>query len=169
MEKKKVSHFIAGLTTGAVYIILFVIYYYEGLAFAQNFWIVFAPYFISFAMIITAVALYGKSKNNFVTFGELFNYGFKTTSIFVLLVTVFMFFFVKYSGYKEQFEAQIANSIKNEVNLDSKKKQLALENKGSFVTLVIGSAIFTNVIIGALGSLTAAIFARKEAPVSPDK
>lgn len=169
MEKKKISHFLAGLIIGIVYITLFVIYYYEGLAFKENFWIVFAPYLVSFIMIIVAVALFGRSRNHFVSFGDLFNYGFKTTAIFVLIVTVFMFFFVRYSGYKQQFEAQIANSIKNETNLDNKKKQLALENKGSFVTLVIGSAIFTNVVIGALGSLAAAIFSRKEAPVSPDK
>lgn len=169
MEKKKISHFVAGITIGVIYIILFIVYYLKGLAFEQNFWIVFAPYLISFVMVIIAVVLYGRSKNHMVTFGDLFNYGFKTTSIFVLLITVFMFFFVRYSGYKQKFEAQMANSIKNESNLDANKKQIALENKGSFVTLVIGSAIFTNVIIGTLGSLSAAIFSRKNASVSPDK
>ena len=169
MEKKKISHFISGLFIGAVYIVLFVIYYYKGLAFQENNLILFAPYILSFILIIIAVALYGKSKNNYVTFGELFNYGFRTTAIFVLVISAFMFFFLKFSDYKQQLDIEMTNRIKTESDLTGQKKDLALDLKGSLTMIIIGGAIFTNVVIGALGSLAAAIFVRKDAPVSPEK
>ncbi|MEJ7770006.1 MAG: DUF4199 domain-containing protein [Chitinophagaceae bacterium] len=169
MKRKTISHFIAGLVTGAVYIILFVAYYYKGLSFSENTLILFAPYLLSFLLIFIAVILHGNSRNNHVTFGELFNYGFKSTAIFVLVISAFMFFFLRYSDYKKKLDIEMTNRIKSEKELTGDKKELAMELKGSLTIIIIGGAIFTNVIIGTVASLLAASVARKDVVPLPDR
>lgn len=169
MKRKTISHFITGLVTAAVYIILFVVYYYKGLSFRESTLILFAPYFLSFLLIFVAVILFGKSRRNHVTFGELFNYGFKSTAIFVLAISAFMFFFLSYSDYKKKLDIEMTNRIKSEKELTGEKKELAMDLKGSLTIIIIGGAIFTNVIIGAVASLLAASIATKEVPPPPDR
>lgn len=89
---KPVSYFAAGTIVGSADIILFFIYHSFGLSFETNFWS-WIPYLLTIGLIIFIILRYSNvNRNNYnLTFGSLFKYGFKTTVIFTLLMTVFFF------------------------------------------------------------------------------
>src|SRR5690349_12151829 len=103
MEKKPVSHIMAGLIIGIVSIVLFLTYYITGISFEKNYlsWI---PPMIVIVMVALYVMQHARDNNNQLPFGSLFNFGFKITTIFVLVMTLFYILMLYlYPEYKEKF------------------------------------------------------------------
>ena len=92
-EKKPISHFVAGLIIAAILIIYSTLLNYMGLF--QNQSLGWVSYFIFIGGLILFINLYGKAKNNQVTFGNLFSYGFKATSIITLIMILYIVIFIR--------------------------------------------------------------------------
>src|SRR5436190_14880612 len=126
MEKKPISHFVAGLIVGSVAIILFLIYYFTGLSFRSNAWS-YIPALMTIGLIIYFVLQYGKANFNNLTFGNLFGYGFKTTAIFAIIMTAFMILVLYiFPDYKEKFMEAMSNQLNKQNNLQEEQKEMAL-------------------------------------------
>src|SRR6185295_10925839 len=92
MEKKPLSPFQAGLLIGIVLIIIGLVSYLAGLYTQQ--WIGYATYLLLCIMVIIAVMSYAKSKDGYVTFGNAFLWGFKTTAVLTALYVVYLLIFI---------------------------------------------------------------------------
>ena len=167
MEKKPVSHIIAGLIVGTVGIILFLTYYFTGLSFQTDFvsWI---PLVVTVGLIIFFVLQYAKAFNNNVSFGKLFSYGFKLTIIYTLLMTAFLFVVpYLFSDYKTQYMEVVANQMDTNKDLDEEKREAILTGIEKFFTIsMVGGGLFLNLITGTIASLIGAAVAKKN-PVTP--
>lgn len=167
MEKKPVSHITAGLIVGAVGITLFLIYYLAGLSFKTNFysWI---PLLITIGLIIFFVVQYAKANNNNLTFGRLFGYGFRTTIIYTLLMTAFLFIVLYlFPDYKTQYLEVVGNQMDMNNNLNEEQRDVSLKMIEKFFTLtMVGGGLFLNIFMGTIASLIGAAVAKKN-PVTP--
>ncbi len=75
-ERKPVSHFLAGLVIAAVMVIFSLVLNYMGQG--QNQALGWLAYCIFIIALVFFVNLYGKANDYRPSFGNLFNYGFKT-------------------------------------------------------------------------------------------
>ncbi|MEJ7738586.1 MAG: DUF4199 domain-containing protein [Chitinophagaceae bacterium] len=162
MENKPTSHIVAGTIVGAVAIILFLVYYYTGLSFKRNFW-GWIPALVTLGLIVFFVIQYGKANNDRLTFGRLFNYGFKTTAIFALIMTLFTVLVVYlFPEYKEKFMEEMYNQMDTNSNIPEEQKETALNMTEKFFTIsMIGGALFMNMLIGTIASLIGSGVAKK--------
>ncbi len=167
MEPKPISHITAGIILSVISIVLFFVYYYTGLTFEKSFWS-WLPIIITVGLIIFFVLQFGKSRHDHVTFGNLFSYGFKTTAIFAIIMTIFMIVMVYlFPEYKEKMIEQITAQMEKQNNLPEEQKETAIKIMSKFFNVsVIGGALFMNLFFGAGASLLGAAFAKKR-PVSP--
>lgn len=167
MTSKPVSHFAAGAVLAIIGIILFFTYYYLGLSYASNF-LSYVPAITTFLLVAFFVIAYGKALNHHVTFGNLFGYGFRITSIYVLIMVAFMVA-INYllPAYKENFLVHFSQQMDKAGDLTDEQKEMAISKTSEyFIVLMAGGALFIDLISGTLGSLVGAAFARKE-PASP--
>ena len=167
MEKKPVSYFVVGAILGMISVILFLVYYFTGLAFQQNA-LSWLPTLISIALLSYFVVQYSNALNHNVTFGSLFGYGFRSTIIWTLIVVVFTFVILYiFPDYKEKFMEQVSLRMDKQSNLTEEQRDAGLKMTEKFFTVsVIGGSLFLNIIIGIVSSLIGAAIAKKN-PVSP--
>lgn len=162
MKNKPLSHLVAGAVIAGAGIVLFLTYFYTGLSFETNF-LSYVPALITIILLIFFVIQYGSARNNDVTFGNLFGYGFKTTIIYALIMIAFLLL-VNYllPSYKEKFMEQMASQMDKDGKLSDDQRELAVNTtKRFFLIGMIGGGLFINMIIGTIGSLIGAALARK--------
>jgi hypothetical protein len=98
-ESKPISHFRAGLLIAAFMVVFSLIMNLVGQGECQFSWMAWKLVFIG--ALIYFINKYGKANNNTSTFGELFSYGFKITSIVTLIMIIFMvIFFASFPEHK---------------------------------------------------------------------
>lgn len=167
MEKKPVSYFLVGIVLGLVSIILFLGYYFTGLAYERNF-VAWIPTLVSIGLLIYFVTQYSKANGYNLTFGGLFSYGFRSTIIWTLIVVVFMFLVLYiFPEYKVKFMEQMNTQMDQRSNLSEAQRDAAIKMTEKFFNVsVIGGGLFMNMLIGTIGSLIGAAVAKKN-PVSP--
>ena len=162
-EKKPISHFVAGLIIAGVLIVI---------SLAQSFlmsektqqsggWV---SYVIIIAGLIFFINQYGKARNNEVTFGELFSYGFKTTALLTLIFIVFLIILsFAYPELKEKaIEATREQLEKQKGATDADVERGINFMSKYFWALAIGGTVLGFAVIGAIGSLIGAAVTKKE-------
>ncbi|MCC7400870.1 MAG: DUF4199 domain-containing protein [Chitinophagaceae bacterium] len=163
--KKPLSHIVAGLIISGVLIIFSLIIYFLGL---QNSWINYLQYGIIIAGLAIFINLYGNAKNNNVSFGNLFSYGFKTTAFIALLVIAFfVIFFLAFPDVKEKGFEVARQKMEEQGNLTQDQIDQAMGTfRKAFWVITIGGIIFIYAVVGAAGSLLGAAITKKN-PTTP--
>lgn len=166
MEKKPISHMIAGLIIAAILIVFSLIVNFTGQA--TNKALGWFTYLIIIIGIVIFVILYSNAKNNQVTFGNLFSYGFKMTAFITLVFIVYMIV----SNYAfPEFKNKIMDAARqqmedqNKMSGDQIDKAMDMMNK-YYLVFAIGGSIVMMAIVGAISSLIGASVAKKK-PVNP--
>lgn len=167
MEKKPVSYFVVGTVLGMVSIVLFLAYYFAGMAFDKNF-LTWIPTLVSIGLIIYFVVAYSNALHHNVTYGTLFGYGFRSTIIWTLIVVVFIAIFLYiFPDYKEKFIEQMTLQLDQRSDLSESNRDTAISMTRKFFNIsVIGGSLFTNMFIGTIASLIGAAVAKKN-PSTP--
>ena len=168
MEKKPVSYFVVGTILGMASIVLFLAYYFSGLAFQKGA-LSWLPSVIAIGILIFFIIQYSNANRNNVTFGGLFGYGFKSTIIWTLIVFVFMLLalYVIFPDYKQKALEMATAEMEKQSNLSEDQRNAGISfMEKSFNILALGGTVFANIIVGLIGSLIGAAVAKKN-PVSP--
>jgi len=168
MEENKItSHLVKGLIIGLILIVISVGVQFAGIK--RDSWPVqLVSTCILIGGIIWSVWYYGKQKDNFVTFGNLFAHGFKTTAIIAVIVIVFtIIFFVAFPEYKDQALEESRKQMEERGKLTDDQIDQGLKiAKRFFLVAVIGSILVIYAILGAISSLIGAAITKKK-PVTP--
>lgn len=166
MEKKPLSHIVAGVIIGAVMIIYSL--FLQLADQANNKPLGFLSYLIIIAMLIVFILQYGKANNDDKTFGQLFSYGFKASAVSAILSIAFMaIFFIVFPEYQEKIWDNARTEMAKNPQLNEAQIEQGLEiAKKFFWIFLIGGGIFMTMIIGAVGSLIGAGIAKKN-PQTP--
>lgn len=161
-EKKPISHIVAGLLIALGVILFSVIMNFASgnSGDPRGGWI---SYLIIIVGLIIFIQRYGKFKNHEVTFGELFSYGFKATTMIVLLFVIFLMIlaFAMPDIKQNVLDATRLELEKQKgMNDDEIETMMEMTNKYFWVVL-IGTSVFFFVLIGTIGSLIGAAITKK--------
>jgi hypothetical protein len=165
-EKKPINHIVAGLLIAGLVIILSIILGLMGQTTNQSAgWI---SYIIIIGGLILFINLYGKSKNNYVSFGELFSYGFKATAVVTIM---FVLFFIIYNYLSPELKEQAIQAAREQMENRKGATDDQIETSVNMVekyymAFAVGGTILGFLIIGAIGSLIGAAVTKKR-PKNP--
>ena len=161
-EKKPVSHIVAGLTIAAILVVYSILLNYMDLS--QNQSMGWLSYIILIGGLILFINLYGKAKNNQVTFGNLFSYGFKATSIITLIMIAFIIiFFLAFPEFKDKIVDAAREGMEKQGKMTDDQIDQGLEMfERNFILFSAGGALFMYLILGAIGSLIGAAITKKQ-------
>lgn len=167
MEKKPVSHIVAGLIIGISLILYSIILQFAGLR--ENKGLGIVSLVILIGGLIYFITQYGKANDYQLSFGKLFGYGFKATAIITLLGIVFTLIFISlFPEIKEQaLENARMEMEKNQKITDAEIEQGMNFTRKAFTLISVGAILFTYLIMGLIGSLIGAAVTRKDPPSSP--
>lgn len=168
MEKKPpIKHIAAGAILGAFAIVYTVLLHLMSMAFDRSLgWIV---YLILFVGVIVFISLYAKAKDNHVTFGHLFGYGFKITAIFILIYLAFVMIYYRlvFPEFKEKMIEISRQDLEQQGKMSDSQIDEAMEiTKNWFWFFMAAGLIFFSAIIGLIASLIGAAIPKKR-PVNP--
>lgn len=162
-EKKPISHIIGGILIALVLIVFSVSLSFLTKGTASDPKGGWTSYCIIIAGLIILINLYGKANRNRVGFGDLFSYGFKTTTMLTLVFVIFLIIlsFVSPDLKQQALEATRIEMEKNK-NFSDKDIEQGIELiKKYFWVFAIGGTVLGFVIIGAIGSLLGAALTKK--------
>ncbi|MDB5205635.1 MAG: hypothetical protein JWR72_710 [Flavisolibacter sp.] len=164
-EKKQVNPLIAGVIISLIIIVFSITLSLTGGGDPKGGWI---SYLIIIGGLVFFIKRYGDAKNNKVTFGELFSYGFKATTMIVLLFVAFLFVlsFVTPELKQKVLEATQLEMEKQKNVTDEQIRTITDGINKYFWVFLIGSTMFVFVLIGCIGSLLGAAITRKQ-PKNP--
>lgn len=165
-EKKPITHIVAGLLIAAVLIVYSCSLYFTDTEQTGIFAII--PFIIILAGLIIFINMYGNAKNNQVTFGNLFAYGFKTTAFLTLVVILFtVIFFLIFPEIKEKIFENTREKMVEQGKMTPSEIDKAMDMwSNMFWVFTIGGILLIYAIVGAIGSLIGAAITKKK-PVNP--
>jgi hypothetical protein len=159
--KNQKPHIFPGLLTGIILIlinVILVVLGYEG-----NTKVSWIASVINVGMLIYFIREHGNKLNNTLSFGELFSFGFRTTAIVTIMLTVFMIIYSYAFPESENRAMEIAREKMMEderLNEDTIEQAISFSRKFYFPVLIAGT-IFGTMIVGAVGSLLGAAITKK--------
>jgi hypothetical protein len=161
-EKKPVSHIVAGLTIAAILVVYSILLNYMDLS--QNQSMGWLSYIILIGGLILFINLYGKAKNNQVTFGNLFSYGFKATAIITLIMIAFIIiFFMAFPEFKDKIVDAAREGMEKQGKMTDDQIDQGIEMfERNFILFSAGGALFMYLLLGAIGSLIGAAITKKQ-------
>jgi len=164
--KKPISHFVAGLLIGAVLIIYSLALNFAGKG--QDRTLGWIAYLLFVVGLIVFINLYGNAKNNEMTFGGLFSYGFKATAIATLLIVICLVIVISIMpDFKQKILDAMRQGMEDQGKLDDDKiDQTVKMFSKNFILFVVGGALFMYLLFGVIASLIGAAITKKN-PVSP--
>lgn len=173
MERNKpISSQLAGLIIAGILIVVSTIFSMTGsTARPGGGWI---SYLTIIGGLVLFISLYAKAKDHYVSFSELFSYGFKSVSVTTLVFLIFIVILaVAMPGMKkEAIEAARAEMETNKSFSDSDiDKGIQMVEK-YFWVFMAGATMLSFLITGAIGSLIGAAITKKrpkEFSVQPDQ
>ena len=167
MENKPITPLAAGLILGLTSVILFLVYYFTGLIFQQD-WVAWLPAFVYIILVIVFINLWSNSHNNFVTYGSCFGFGFRTIAIASIIVFLFTALFLYLTpDYRTQMLQMMKEKMRQNKQVTDEQVDKGMSMiSGNFFTITLGSSLFANVLMGLIASLIGAAVARKK-PVDP--
>jgi amino acid transporter len=165
-QKKPISHFVAGIIIAAVIIIYSLLLNFLGKG--QDKTLGWIAYLLFIAGLILFINLYGNAKNNNVTFGNLFSYGFKTTAFSTLLIILCLVIIILVMpDFKQKILDGMRKGMEDQGKLsDEKIDEFVGTFSKNFMLIVVGGAIFMYLLVGALGSVIGAAVTKKK-PLNP--
>jgi len=164
--KKPISHFVAGILIGAVLIIYSLALNFAGKG--QDRTLGWIAYLLFVVGLIVFINLYGNAKNNEITFGGLFSYGFKATAIATLLIVICLVIVISIMpDFKQKILDAMRQGMEDQGKLDDDKiDQTVKMFSKNFILFVVGGALFMYLLFGVIASLIGAAITKKN-PVSP--
>ena len=166
MEKKVTSPLMAGLLISLILIVLDLIGGFTHLKY-ESWWGWMGGAIILIAIVVVCIA-YANQKNNYVTFGNIFGYGFKASAVIAVIILVYSYLSM-YLIFPETRDIVLDTARKQmeaRGNLSEDQIDQAMEITKKFVNFSpIFGGVFT-LIIGIIGSLLGGAFAKKK-PVTP--
>jgi hypothetical protein len=165
-QKKPVSHFVAGVILAAIVCIYSTALNFMGMA--QNKALGWLAYLLFAVVLIIFISMYGKARNNEVTFGNLFSYGFKATAFATLIIIVFLIaFFVALPEYKTKILEIAQKNMEDQGKMTDEQIQKAVGwFSNNFYLFMCGGALFMYLLCGAISSLIGAAITKKK-PYNP--
>lgn len=120
-------------------------------------------YIIIIGGLILFINLYAKAKDNNVTFGNLFAYGFKITAVFAAIQVLYMLVFPYiHPEFKQQAIDAARLEMEKQSNTSDSQVETAMElMEKYFWIFAIGGSLLGNLIIGCIGSLIGAAVTKK--------
>ena len=125
--------------------------------------------YLPFAVgVILACMNYAKSLDNYVTFGKVFSVGFKTTTLITLMVLAWVLLsFIIFPDIKEEYINLSMEAIENQ-EMDDEQREMSIGMvEKMFYPMMIGGAIFGNMIPGLIFSLIGAAVTKKKGNMPP--
>ena len=150
-----------GLITGLLMVGLSLLIYYAKLAFDSP--VQYVIYFVYAAGIVWTLITFSGSGNHSNKFGEFFLQGFKCFVVVTLVMVVFTFIFNK---LHPEFKDEMAAAYKTEMISKGNTTPAEIETniakaKDFYIVMLISSAIFGYLIIGAVVTATVSLLVRK--------
>ena len=165
-QNKPVSHIVAGLIIAAILVIYSILLNFLNLSTNQTLgWV---AYLIMIAGLAFFINQYGKARDHQASFGQLFSYGFKATSIITLIMILFIvLFFVLFPEFKDKIMEASREGMEQQGKMSDEQIDEALEMfERNFILFTGGGALFMYLILGAIGSLIGAAITKKR-PQNP--
>ena len=160
--KKPISHIVAGLLIAlAVIVFSMVVTFTTGAdAEAGGGWI---AYVIIIAGLVYFIQRYGKAIGYQASFGDYFSYGFKSTTMVVLLFVIFL---IVLAFTKPEIKQNVLDATRLELekqkNFTDKDVENVMEMTNKYFWVVfIGTSVFFFALVGAVGSLIGAAVTKK--------
>lgn len=165
--KKPLSHTMAGLLIAGIVIVisLVMMVFLKTQSSPGSGWLTYGVIILG---LILTINMYARSKNNFVTFGELFSYGFKATAVYTVIFIGFLILVnLMFPEFKESAIEAVRTEMENQkdYNEDQAEKVIELMDR-NFWIFAVGGTMLGFVIVGAIGSLLGAAITKKR-PINP--
>ena len=165
--KKPLSHTVAGLMIAGVVIVLSLIMmlFADSKANPGSGWLTYGVIILG---LIFTIGMYARSKNNYVTFGELFSFGFKSTAVYTVIFIGFLILVsLVFPDFKTSAIEAVQNEMENQKNYNEDQAEQAISMMEKyFWVFAIGGTMLMFVIVGAIGSLIGAAVTKKR-PINP--
>jgi hypothetical protein len=167
MEKKPISHLMAGGIIGGIMIL------YSCILIILDQTTNKSLGWLSFLLIILALSFFirekGNAEGNNLSFGELFSYGFKTTAFITIIMLAFQVIYnlIFPDTIDKILEITRQTIIEKQPNLPDEQIESAVGiTKRFYWPMIIGGTILGTIIQGAIGSLIGAAITKKN-PKTP--
>lgn len=167
-NKKPISHVVAGLVIAGIVIAISMVMMLISKNAAGKPGSGWITYVVIIGGLIFFINQYGKANDYQTSFGNLFSYGFKATTVYTVLFVGFLILFsVLFPDFKlsAMEAARTQMETQKGITEDQMEKSLEMVNK-YFWVFAIGGTMVGFVIIGAIGSLIGAAITKKR-PQNP--
>src|SRR5687768_12444417 len=124
--KKPLSHTVAGLMIAGVVIVLSLVMmlFAKSKSNPGSGWLTYGVIILG---LIFTINLYAKSKNNYVTFGELFSFGFKSTAVYTVIFIGFLILVsLVFPDFKTSAIEAVQNEMENQKNYNEDQAEQAI-------------------------------------------
>jgi hypothetical protein len=166
-QKKPLTHTMAGLMIAGIVIVisLVMMLFAKSQSSPGSGWLTYGVIILG---LIFTINMYAKSKNNFVTFGELFSYGFKATAVYTVIFIGFLILVnIMFPEFKQSAIDAVRTEMENQKNYNEDQAEMAIEMiEKNFWIFAVGGTMLGFVIVGAIGSLLGAAITKKR-PINP--
>jgi len=160
---KPISHIVAGLIIAGIVIVLSMVMMMVAKGAAGSPGSGWITYLVIIGGLVFFINQYGKWHNYHTSFGDLFSYGFKATTVYTVLFVGFLILFsLIFPDFKSNAmeAARMQMETQKGINEDQIEKSLQIADK-YFWVLAIGGTMLGFVVIGAIGSLIGAAVTKK--------
>jgi hypothetical protein len=168
-QKKPVSHVIAGIIIAGILVVYSIITsIIFGTGASGNPGSGWITYLVIIAGLIYFIHSYGKSRDFYAPFGDLFSYGFKATATFTFIFVIFIVLLsFAIPNLKEKAIEATRTALEKQGRLSDSDIENAMQLTNKFFwVFMIGGTMLGFVIIGAIGSLLGAAITKKR-PYNP--
>ena len=166
-QRKPLTHTLAGLLIAGLVIVLSLIMmlFANSTSNPGSGWL---TYLVIVVGLIISINMYAKSKDNFVSFGELFSFGFKATAVYTVIFIGFLILVsLLFPDFKTSAIEAVRTEMENQKNYNEEQAEMAIEMMEKyFWVFAVGGTMLGFVIVGAIGSLLGAAIAKKR-PQNP--
>jgi hypothetical protein len=161
MQQKIISTTIKGFIIGLIMIAVSLVASFTGIQSNSSFqWVIYCIFLVG---VIGSILQYGKQINYNSSFGNYFAHGFKVSALVTLMMIVFLVVFISvFPDFKEKAMEEARKSMATK-NMSEEQVEKAMEmTRKSFMVFVIGFALLSYLLSGAIASLIGAAITKKD-------
>ncbi len=161
MERKQ-THLMYGALTGLALVIFGLILHVAGLSLQS--WVQWAMYGIFLIGVLINAFAFSKANDGFVTFGNVFSSGFKSSAIITLITIAWVLLsMVIFPEMKEKGLEMARQSMEERGGMTEEQIEQGIEmTKKFYIPFAIGGVLFGYMFFGAIFSLIGAAIAPKK-------
>jgi hypothetical protein len=162
MQKKSNTYLANGLILSLILIVIDLVGHFAHLMFEG--WFKWLGAIVMVSGLILFCIQYGKERSGEVTFGNVFGFGLKTTSVVVVVIFIFTIISLNllFPEFKDQIIEHSRADMEAKGNLSEDQMEQALNmTRKFFMPFALIGAIIGTYIIGIIGSLLGAAFTKK--------